>query len=471
MNIYCTQFDFRLILAGHVRSLVTMMLEGIKRTLWSIAFLRDIIQKRPQLLDIAGNTGWLLADKIIRMGVGLFVGVWMARYLGPERFGLFNYAMAIVAIFSSVASLGLDSIVVRNLVVDSGTKNEILGTTFILKLLAGITVFFVTVGTINLLHPHDTIVNSLVAVIVAGTVFQAFETIDLWFQSQVQSKFTVLARSSAFLLTSASKIVLIVYSAPLQAFAWAGFAEVVISTIGLIAAYRLKQFRLSVWRGSLKVAGHLLKDCWPLIFSGIVSMIYLRIDQVMLMNMVGSHEAGIYAAAVRVAEAWYLIPMAISSSFFPSIVKARAQGEDVFYGCLQKYYNLMALLGYAIAIPMTFLSGWIVEIVFGEVYRSAGPMLALLIWGGIFINIGIARSSFLLTMNWNRIYFFTVLGGCVINIALNYLLIPSLGGMGAVIASCVAYWFAAHGACFFFKPLYRTGGMLTKALFYPRIPF
>lgn len=63
------------------------------------------------------NTSWLFGEKILRMIMALFVGVWVARYLGPEKFGLLSYAQSFVALFSVVASLGLDGLVVRELVV------------------------------------------------------------------------------------------------------------------------------------------------------------------------------------------------------------------------------------------------------------------------------------------------------------------------------------------------------------------
>jgi len=129
----------------------------------------------------------------------------------------------------------------------------------------------------------------------------------------------------------------------------------------------------------------------------------------------------------------------------------------------------MALLAYMVAIPVTLLAGPIVELLYGSAYAKAGSMLALLVWAGLFTNLGIARSSFLTAMNWTKIHFVTVFLGCLINVALNYILIPRYSGMGAVIASCVAYWFAAHGACFVYRPLYKTGVMLTKAIIYPKV--
>jgi O-antigen/teichoic acid export membrane protein len=189
----------------------------------------------------------------------------------------------------------------------------------------------------------------------------------------------------------------------------------------------------------------------------------------MLGEMSGSEEVGIYSVAVRLSEVWMFIPQVIFWSVFPAVVEARVNDESLLYERLQKLYNLMALTGYAVAVPVTLLAGWLVNTLFGAAYARAGAMLAVLIWANLFSNLEIARSAFLSSMNWTRIHFLAVLLGCLLNIVLNFLLIPRFGGMGAVIASLVAYWFAAHGTCFLFRPLFRTGGMLTRAMLYPKI--
>jgi len=143
--------------------------------------------------------------------------------------------------------------------------------------------------------------------------------------------------------------------------------------------------------------------------------------------------------------------------------------KELFQEQIQKLYNLMALIAYAIAIPMTFLSGWLVELLFGTAYGEAGPLLAVLIWSGLFTSLSSARTLFLISMNWTRIFFFSLLLGCILNIVLNYFLIPVYGAMGAVIATFISYWFSLHGVCFFFKPLHKTGWMLTKAILYPKV--
>jgi len=433
------------------------------------AVLREKVAGRDYLQNVISNTGWQFADNILRMGVGLLVGIWVARYLGPEQFGSLSYALALAALFSTFAMLGLDDIVVRDLVRDPEGKDVTLGTAFTLKIFGGSIAFLAALGTILMLRPADELSHWLVGIIAAGSIFQVFNIIDFWFYSQVSAKYIVLARNAAFLICSVLKIVFILTAAPLIAFAWVTLLEVVIGAAGLIIAYRTKGNRFGRWRFELARAQSLMRDCWPLIFTGVAATIYLRIDQVMLGELAGSEEVGVYSVAVRMVEVWVFIPTAVYWSVFPAIVEAKAQSEELFYNRLQLFYNSMALVAYGIAIPITFLGEWLVSVLYGEAYARGGVLLVFLIWTNVFTSLEMARSSLLMTMNWTRIYLVIVLMGAVLNVGLNYFLIPQFGGMGAVISSLVSYWFVAHGSCFLFRPLRKTGLMLTKALVYPKV--
>jgi O-antigen/teichoic acid export membrane protein len=432
------------------------------------AFIRNKVEGRLQLQQAITNTGWLFADNILRMGVGLLVTIWVTRYLGPEQFGLLSYATAFVMLFSSVALLGLEGVVVRNIVRTPSSRNEILGSAFVLKLAGGILASSLTMAAILLLRPMDHLIRLLVGITTLGLVFQVFGTIDYWFQSQVKSKCSAIARSATYLITCAVKVVLILLNAPLVAFAWAGLADIVLGSLGFVIAYRATGQQMINWRATLSMSKELLRDSWPLILSDVVILIYMRADKIMIGEMVGSAELGIYSVAALVAEALYFIPTAVSSSLFPSVVEAKSVSEELFYRRLQQFYNLMAFLAYAVALPVTFLAGWGVPLLFGAAFTRAGAMLVGLVWAGMFINLMIARSCYMVAMNWTRLHFITDFLGCVVNVSINLYLIPRYGGMGAVIASCIAYWFVAHGSCFLFRPLLRTGGMLTRAMLYPR---
>jgi len=432
-------------------------------------FIRLKIEGRQQLQQAIGNTGWLFAGKIVRMGVNLVIGVWLARYLGPEKLGILSYATAFVALFSPLTSLGLEDIAARDLVRNPEYKDETLGTAFILKLLGGSVLFVVAICTIFFLRRGDSHLHWLVGIIAAGSIFQAFNIIECWFNSQVNAKYVVLAKSAAFFLCSVIKIVLLIKGASLIAFAWVITFEVAVGSLGLVVAYKSKIGPLGNWQGTLKRSRNLLKDSWPLFFSFIAIVIYQQIDQIMIGEMVGNKEVGIYSVAVRLAQVWTFIPLAVFWTAYPSIIKAKAISDEQFYLLLQKFYNLMVLLAYAVAIPVSFIAQWLVVALYGEAYARAGMMLIVLTWASLFMSMEYARSAFLNTMNLNRIYLIAVVTGSILNVILNYILIPRYGGMGAAIASLISCWFAAHGACFFFKPLFRTGTMLTRAMLYPKI--
>jgi len=433
------------------------------------AFLREKLEGRLALQQAIGNTGWLFADRALHMVVGLAISISVTRYLGPERFGLLSYASAFVALFSSIGQLGLDTVVVRNIVRDPSCRDEALGSAFLLKLLGGVAALVVILVSIVILRPSDPATQMLVGITSLGLLFQTFTTIDFWFQSQVRSKYSVYARSAAYLLVSAAKVVLILLHAPLTAFAWAGVADVLLGSVGLVIAYRISGLRLSSWRPNWSMARQLLHDSWPLMFSDILVLIYMRVDKVILGQLAGEKELGIYSVATLVAEMLYFIPAQIVSSVFPSMVEARGASEEFFHKRLQQLYNLMVFLGYAVAVPVTFLAGWLIPLLFGAGYARSAPMLIGLVWTGVFINLMIARSSYLTTMNWTRLHFVIDFLGCVLNVTLNFILIPRYGGMGAVAASFISYWFTVHGLCFAFKPLLRTGTMMTRALLYPKI--
>jgi O-antigen/teichoic acid export membrane protein len=288
-----------------------------------------MIQKLKSLKNNQGfmkyfkNTSWLFAEKILRMIVGLFVGIWVARYLGPQQFGLFSYAGSFVGLFSAFATLGLDGIVVRELVKDESRRDELIGTAFWLKLIGAFVVLSFLAIAVQFTS-NDTQTNSLIFIIASATIFQSFNVVDMYFQSKVMSKYVVYANIISLLVTSLVKIILILNEAPLIAFAWVVLFDSFVLAVGYLYFFMYNSTcRVLKLKYHKQVAKELLRDSWPLILSGIVISVYMKIDQVMIKEMLDSEAVGQYAAAVRMSEVWYFIPVVISSSLFPAIINAK----------------------------------------------------------------------------------------------------------------------------------------------------
>lgn len=429
-------------------------------------FVRKNLNQRPNLRRIVGNVGWLSVDRMLRLAVGLVVSVWVARYLGPEQFGQLNYAVVFASMFGALATLGLDGIVVRDIVHYPAARNEILGTAFGLKLAGGSIAVLTAVVGIVILRSGDPLSQWMVGIVAGGMVFQALDTIDLWFQSQVQSRYTVMAKSSTFLVLSIVKIVLIKMQAPLIAFAWTGLAEIAAGAVGLVLAYRLRGLYFRGWSFRFAWAVKLLKDSWPLFLSSVAILIYMKIGTVMLGQMAGDKAVGIYSAATRLSELWYFIPLAIISSIAPAILELKKSNETLYYKRLQQSFDLMVVLAYVVALPVTFLAKYIILILYGQAFQASGIVLVIHIWQAVFVFLGVACSTWFIAEGLTKGALVTTGCGAIANVLLNLWLIPRYGVVGAAWASVAAQALACYG-CFLlipYKPFHKIGWMMTQAL-------
>lgn len=400
-----------------------------------------------------------MGEKILRMCVGLFVGIWVARYLGPEQFGLLSYAQSFVFLFTAIATLGLDGIVVRELVKHPEKRDTLLGTAFGLKLIGAIMILPVLAIAVQLTS-NDHYTNLLVFIIASATIFQSFNVIDFYYQATVQSKYVALANAITLAITSVIKIGFILNEAPLIAFAAMVIFDSVVLSLGLIYFY-LKQsefedgLNLAQENGGFSgkklkfkfkrtMAIELLKDSWPLILSGLVISVYMKIDQIMIKEMIGIEAVGQYAAAVRLTEVWLFITVAITTSTFPSILNAKKLNKGMYHDRVLNLYRLLFIISTAIAIVLSCFSENIVMMTFGASYYSAADILVIYAWSNIFVFMNNASWRWYLVEDLQKIAMVRLTLGAVVNIILNVLFIKWYGLIGAAYATLVSYSIAVY---------------------------
>jgi PST family polysaccharide transporter len=401
--------------------------------------LRSRFANRQNLQAALSNSSWLFWDKIVRMGTGLIVGLWLARYLGPSRFGELSFAVAFTGIFGAIATLGLDDIVVRELAKCPSNSDEILGSALVLRFGAALVSFGAVAVWISIMRRHDTQMIWFVMIVAAQYMFQCLNVVDLYFQSRVESKYTVYATNGAFVLVSAAKIVLLVLKAPLIAFAWPILIEYVIASIFLLWAYQFRGRTIALWRAKRAIMRDLLRDSWPLILSGLSVMISVRIDQVLIGQMLNDKEVGIYSAAARISEVWYFIPFAISRSMLPLLVESKKQGEAVYYSRLQKYSNVLALVSICFVLVIALLAGPITRMLYGTEYVGSARVLRVLIVGGALVPISAIWSYWMLLENRTKMMFYVNIFGSFLNVILNIIFIPRFGIIGSAYATLISY--------------------------------
>jgi len=432
------------------------------------AFVRRRIAHRPHLVKIVDNMGWLFFDKVLRMGVGLLVGVWVARYLGPEQFGLLSFALAFVGMFAAVAGLGLQSIVVRDVVRDPSCKEETMGTAAVLQLLGGLLAYGSLMGTIFWLRPDDALAKLLVAILGSIMLLKFSEVALYWFESQVLSKYIVWVQNGCFLIFAVIKVGLIVSNAPLIAFAWTTAAEALMVAVLILFMLGLHGPKLQKLRFSLLRAKTLLSDSWPLLLSGMAIMVYMKIDQIMLGQMLGDDAVGIYSAAVRISEMWFFTISIVLASIFPSLAKHHANNSLKLNQIWVETYRVMFWISISVALFLTALSDLLVDLLYGVDYLGAGAVISIHVWAGVSVAIGSVWSKWLLLENRLSIGLYGHLIGVAINIILNFYLIPIYGISGAAFGTMFSYWLSALIVYSVHKPK-ETFGLLFQAIFFRRV--
>lgn len=385
------------------------------------------------------NTGWLLFGK----SVSLVVGFLIARYLGPYAFGDLSFADAFAALFAAVGTLGLDSFIIREIIQHPDKRDEILGTSLVMRLAANallIPLAILTYLAFRQLSASETDLSLtlFIALCSSAALFKSFNIIDSYFQSQVASKFVVQVQNLCLLLSTCVKIALIYTQAPVLYFAWALLFDSAILALGLLLIYKKRGLELHTWTFNWNRAKTLLQQSWPLILTAVMISIYMKIDQVMLKSA-GSKIVGIYSAAARLSESWYFIPVAIVTSVFPAIIHARKTDSARYHKRLQNLYDLLVLISLPVAIVVSLFANQIIHVLYGNPYQGAGILLSIHIWSGIFVFLGSASSQFLLAEGFTLISFSRTAFGALVNVLLNLWLIPIYGALGASIATLIAY--------------------------------
>lgn len=411
------------------------------------------------------NTFWLLIDKLLRLIVSVFIGVWLAKYLGPSKFGVLSYVQSFVMLLAPIASFGLDNILIRDLVKSNKNKEVLLFTCFLLKVLGSL-VLFGLLFLIPKIVSNDLYVNCLISILGVGYLFQSFNVIEFYFQSKVDSKHIVFVKIIVLLLSGIIKVSLILNEAPLDYFIYLLVFDFVFLAIGyLYVGFSKGGIEFGFLKFNKNLAKKIFKESWPLILTSIVIAIYMRIDQIMIKELLGDIANGEYAAAVKLSEAWYFIPTIIASSLFPAIVNAKIRDEKLYESRLKKLYNLMVIMALSIAIPMTFLSEFIILNLYGQEYSNAVSVLKIHIWSGVFVFIGVVYGKFLVNENLTKKALYRTIFGVVINILLNLVLIPFYGINGAAMATLFAQFGANFLYDFFDKDLQSHLKLKVNSLF------
>ena len=385
---------------------------------------------------IFNNLSWLFFEKAVRILGSLVVGIWVARYLGPENFGILNYSIAYVALFILFVRLGLDQIVVREIVKRPEETDVLLGTSFCLKLI-GAFVALILIYISLIFIKTDNLVNFVIFILAAGFLFESLNVIDFFYRSQMLSKYVVISKNIAFIISCLLKIYFILKDYDVLFFAAANTIDILLGAFFIIIIYKLTKKDIRKWHFNYNIAKKLLIFSWPLAISSFLISAHMKIDQVMIGNMLDKSDVGIYSIAVRLAEFWYFIPMIIINSLIPYFIELREINPPKYKARLIQLYGLSFWIGIFAGIFFVLLGDQIISVLFGVTYIGAYKALVINIWAGVFVAQAFARGIWVISENMQIYRIVSNLVALLLNLSLNFLLIPMLGITGAAISTLI----------------------------------
>ncbi len=392
------------------------------------------------------NFSWLFADRVLRLGLVLVTTIFVSRYLGAERLGQMNYALATVSIAAVLCAMGANEVISRDLARHPERRDELLGSGFAINLTGGVILNLLMLFYV-LVKDLDTLMVLLIMITAAGELFKWSTLMEYFFMSQVQGRVAAKVNIGGTVVSAAYKLALVYFQAPILWFAWAYMLEYVVYALGYYLAYRSVGLQILKWQPTWRMVKYLLAQSWPMLVYGFALQAQLKIDQVMIYDLLRSRvgeqaanqEVGQYSVAVKMIEAMAFLPVILQLSLAPAIAKARVQDIGLYRQRLTNQYRLMFLLYLFTSLPLYFVAEPFIVWMYGEEFRAAGHLLALFAVRLVFSYMGVAKGSFIVNEGLFKFSLVAAVVGASTNIGLNWLLIPTMGSNGAIWSTLISF--------------------------------
>lgn len=402
---------------------------------------------------IIRNLFWAVLGKIVTLLGSLFVGILIARYLGPEKYGLMNYVISYVFLFQVFSTFGLDNIEVREEAKADVPITQIIGTAFGIRLILAMVVIILTIGTaITFESDGETIL--LIIIYSCSILCNIFCVIRNYFLAIVQNEYVVKSEIMRTLIGICIKLILLWLHAPLIWFVAAAAFDFVLLSGGYITAYRTQVGRMSEWSFDRHYALYLLREGFPLLLTSAAVIIYQRIDQVMIGSMIDKASVGYFSTAAKFVEVLIFVPMMLAQTITPVLVSKRKENETEYRQKAQLFMNFTLWVSMLLAALVSALSYWIVLYTFGAMYLPAVAVLQVLAFKAPSVALSSTAGSMLVIEGLQRWAVLRDAFGCLVCIGLNYMLLPRYGIMAAAVVAILSNIAAGYVADAFI-PAYR----------------
>lgn len=395
----------------------------------------------PTKEKVIRNVVWAVTGKVVTLLGGLLVGIFVARYLGPEQYGLMSYVMSYVSLFQVLALFGMDNIEIREESKTPREKDKIIGTAFGLKLVFAV----VTMGLIALtawLFETDSFTKWMIILYSTSMIMNSFGVIRNYFTSLVWNEYIVKTEITRTLIGAGIKVVLLLLHAPLVWFIVATLFDTVLIAGGYLVSYRSKIDSVRKWQFDKDTAKYLIRQSFPLAVSLSAVLIYHRIDQVMVGKMLTNIELGYYSVACKFVEIIMFIPTILAQTIVPVLVRIHKQNFSAYRSKTQQFVNITVWMCIILSVLIALSSHWIILYTFGEQYLPATIALQVLVFKSVGDALSATAGNMIIIESKQKYAWIRSVTACFVCVGLNLVFIPRWGIVGTAIASILTYLYA-----------------------------
>ncbi len=382
---------------------------------------------------VTRNASWLIGGRIYHMLLAFFVGLITARYLGPGNYGLINYALTYTTFFASFCTLGINSIIVKDFVDHPDEEGLALGSALVLRAISSGLSFIMMLGISFVADRGEKTTHIVVALCGIGMLFQVFDTINYWFQSRLESKFSAAATVISYTVVSLYKIWLLLTEKSVEWFAISTSLDYFVVACFLLLVY--KKHHGPHFGFSKKKSRELLHSSYHFILASLMVSIYGSTDKFMLKQMLNETMVGYYSTAVSLCNTWVFVLSAIIDSLYPCILQSFEKDKQIFERRNRQLYTIVFYVSVGVSILISILARPIIFILYGEAYLPTVMPLRIITWYTAFSYLGVARNAWIVSYNCQNYLKYIYIGAAATNVLLNSFFIPLWGASGAALAS------------------------------------
>ena len=412
---------------------------------------------------VGKNISWIIGGRLVQMLIAFVINILTARYLGPSNYGIINYAAVYTGFFSSLCSLGLNSIIVKELIENPDKQGEALGSTIFLKSIASIVSCFSIWALSSVIDSGESQTILVVFLCSLGLFFQSFSIFEFWFQSRLESKTSSIATIIAYIIMSLYKVFLLTTGKSVEWFAIA--TSIDYFAVSIILLYVYKKNGGPRLRFDTVASKRMLGQSYHFILSSLMVSIYGNTDKFMLKHLLDSSESvAYYSTAVSLCTTWVFVLQAIIDSFYPTIMELHKRDHLAYIKRNEQLYFLVFYISIVVSAIICLIASPAIKVLYGESYLGSIMPLRIITWYIAFSYLGVARNAWLVCEEKQKYLKYIYGLAIVLNIIINFMLIPSFGASGAAIASLITQFATTIVLPLFIKPIKENSVMMIRAI-------